>query len=257
MKNFGEAIRQRLVGFTTNADRRAIKPTHCFRRAASAGNRESSPQNERLGTRRRLGVLRRHNVLAQRGLAKRPCRFSYRCGDLTMFTLREAAAAACPPCRSVRRASRSSWPNWPANAVWSAGSGAAPGPNWRRGWPPWGAGFDLPAGLLRPQGNAQAVRGRMTIRKEKAMMLPIDHHVQHALYKFNRDMKRLNHGTTVPPLAGQRRKGGCDHERPGLVSRLRRAVVNCLGQRRSAPDKPGRSDWAPAQLPSVEPAMPQ
>ena len=77
------------------------------------------------------------------------------------------------------------------------------------------------------------------------MMLPIDHHVQHALYKFSRDMKRLNHGTTVPPPAGQRLKGGSDRERPGLVSRLCRAVVNCLGQRRSAPDKPGRSALAP------------
>ena len=89
------------------------------------------------------------------------------------------------------------------------------------------------------------------------MMLSIDDHVQHVLYTFHRDMKRLNRGTTGPPPAGQRSKGGSDRERPGLVRRLCRAVVNTLGKRRSAPDKPWRSDLAPSQLPSVQPAMPQ
>jgi hypothetical protein len=33
-------------------------------------------------------------------------------------------------------------------------------------------------------------------------MLPIDHHVQRALYTFDRDMKRLTHGTKRPSPAG-------------------------------------------------------
>ena len=39
-------------------------------------------------------------------------------------------------------------------------------------------------------------------------MLTIDHHVQDALYKFNREMKGLNQGATVPSLAGQPSKDG-------------------------------------------------
>jgi hypothetical protein len=84
-------------------------------------------------------------------------------------------------------------------------------------------------------------------------MLPIDYHVQNALYNFNRDMKRLQHGSKGPPPARRRSKGGSDRERSGKVACLYRAVVNCLGQRRSAPDEPWRSDWAPAQLPSLSP----
>jgi hypothetical protein len=78
-------------------------------------------------------------------------------------------------------------------------------------------------------------------------MLPIDYHVQHALYNFNRDMKCLKHGSKGPSPAGQRSKGGSDRERPGMVSRLSRAVVHCLGNPRSGPDKPWRSDLAPSQ----------
>ena len=33
-------------------------------------------------------------------------------------------------------------------------------------------------------------------------MLPIDYHVQHALYNFNVDMKCLKHGSKVPLPAG-------------------------------------------------------
>ena len=36
-------------------------------------------------------------------------------------------------------------------------------------------------------------------------MLPIDHHIQNALYKFNREMKDLNQEATVPSLAGHQR----------------------------------------------------
>ena len=43
-------------------------------------------------------------------------------------------------------------------------------------------------------------------------MLTIDHHVQNALYKFNREMKGLNQGATVPSLAGQPSKDGPDVE---------------------------------------------
>ena len=39
-------------------------------------------------------------------------------------------------------------------------------------------------------------------------MLPIDHHIQNALYKFNREMKSLNQGPTLPSLAGQPSKDG-------------------------------------------------
>ena len=83
-------------------------------------------------------------------------------------------------------------------------------------------------------------------------MLPIDYHVQHALYNFNRDMKRLKHGPKGPSPARQRSKGGSDRKRSGRVRRLYRAVVNCFGKRRSVPDEPWRSDLAPCQLPSVE-----
>jgi carbonic anhydrase len=57
-------------------------------------------------------------------------------------------------------------------------------------------------------------------------MLLIDHHVQHALYNFNRDMKCLKHGSKGPSPAGQRSKGGSDRERPGMVSRFSRAAAN-------------------------------
>ena len=53
-------------------------------------------------------------------------------------------------------------------------------------------------------------------------MLPIDHHVQNTLYKFNREMKRLNQGATLPSLAGQPSKDGPDVDRPS---------VNCLCHR--------------------------
>jgi hypothetical protein len=33
-------------------------------------------------------------------------------------------------------------------------------------------------------------------------MLPIDHHIQNAFYKFNREMEGLNQGATVPSLTG-------------------------------------------------------
>ena len=33
-------------------------------------------------------------------------------------------------------------------------------------------------------------------------MLTTDHHVQNALYRFNREMKGLNQGATVPSLTG-------------------------------------------------------
>jgi len=48
-------------------------------------------------------------------------------------------------------------------------------------------------------------------------MLPIDHHVQNALYKFNREMKRLNQGATVRSLARQPSKDGHDVDRPEMV----------------------------------------
>ncbi len=62
-------------------------------------------------------------------------------------------------------------------------------------------------------------------------MLPIDHHVQNALYKFNREMKRLNQGATLPSLAGQPSKDGPDVDRPEMVNWLYQASVNCLCHR--------------------------
>ena len=62
-------------------------------------------------------------------------------------------------------------------------------------------------------------------------MLPIDHHVQNALNKFNREMKRLNQGATLPSLAGQPSKDGPDVDRPEMVKWLYRASVNCLCHR--------------------------
>jgi hypothetical protein len=62
-------------------------------------------------------------------------------------------------------------------------------------------------------------------------MLPIDHHVQKALYKFNREMTRLNQGATLPSLAGQLSKDGPDVDRPEMVKWLDRASVNCLCHR--------------------------
>ena len=54
-------------------------------------------------------------------------------------------------------------------------------------------------------------------------MLTIDHHVQSALYKFNREMKHLNQGEgQVPCEAGQPSKDGPDVDRPS---------VNCLCHR--------------------------
>ena len=53
-------------------------------------------------------------------------------------------------------------------------------------------------------------------------MLPIDHHVLNALNKFNREMKRLNQGATLPSLAGLPSKDGPDVDRPS---------VNCLCHR--------------------------
>src|ERR1700756_3890618 len=49
-------------------------------------------------------------------------------------------------------------------------------------------------------------------------MLPIDHHIQNALYKFNREMKGLNKGETVPSLTGQPSKDGPDVDRPEMVN---------------------------------------
>ena len=49
-------------------------------------------------------------------------------------------------------------------------------------------------------------------------MLTIDHHVQNALYKFNREMKGLNQGATVPSLAGQPSKDGPDVDSPEMVN---------------------------------------
>jgi hypothetical protein len=51
-------------------------------------------------------------------------------------------------------------------------------------------------------------------------METINHHVQHALYKFNREMKRLDHGTKLPSPAGQRSKGGSGGDRPAWLGRL-------------------------------------
>jgi hypothetical protein len=48
----------------------------------------------------------------------------------------------------------------------------------------------------------------------------INYHVQHALYKFDREMKRLNHGTKFPSPAGQRSTGGSSGGRPGWLGRL-------------------------------------
>ena len=52
-------------------------------------------------------------------------------------------------------------------------------------------------------------------------MLTIDHHVQNALYKFNREMKGLNQGATVPSLAGQPSKDGPNVDCPEMVNRHR------------------------------------
>ena len=49
-------------------------------------------------------------------------------------------------------------------------------------------------------------------------MLPIDHHMQNALYEFNREMKGLNQGETIPSLAGQPSKDGPDVEYPEMVN---------------------------------------
>ena len=49
-------------------------------------------------------------------------------------------------------------------------------------------------------------------------MLTIDHHVQNALYKFNREMKGLNQGATVPSLAGQPSKDGPDVDCTEMVN---------------------------------------
>ncbi len=62
-------------------------------------------------------------------------------------------------------------------------------------------------------------------------MLPIDHHVQNALYKFNREMKRSNQEATLPSLAGQPSKDGPDVDRPEMVKWLYRASANCLCHR--------------------------
>ena len=59
-------------------------------------------------------------------------------------------------------------------------------------------------------------------------MLPIDHHVQNTIYKFNREMKLLNQGATVPSLTGQPSKDDPDVDRPEMVKWLYRAIVNCL-----------------------------
>jgi len=48
-------------------------------------------------------------------------------------------------------------------------------------------------------------------------MLSIDHHVQNAIYKFNRKMKRLKQEVTGPSLAGQPSKEGPDVDRPEMV----------------------------------------
>jgi hypothetical protein len=47
-----------------------------------------------------------------------------------------------------------------------------------------------------------------------------NHHVQYALYKFNREMKRLNHGTKLPSRAGQRSTGGSGGDHPGWLGHL-------------------------------------
>jgi hypothetical protein len=49
-------------------------------------------------------------------------------------------------------------------------------------------------------------------------MLTIDHYVQNELYKFNREMKGLNQGATVPSLAGQPLKDGPDVDCPEMVN---------------------------------------
>ena len=49
-------------------------------------------------------------------------------------------------------------------------------------------------------------------------MLPIGHHMQNALYKFNREMKGLNQGATVPSLAGQPSKDRPDVYCPEMVN---------------------------------------
>ena len=48
-------------------------------------------------------------------------------------------------------------------------------------------------------------------------MLPIDHHIQNALDKFNREMKGLNQGVTIPSLAGQPSKARPDVDCPEMV----------------------------------------
>jgi len=68
-------------------------------------------------------------------------------------------------------------------------------------------------------------------------MLPIDHHVQNTLYKFNREMKHLDQGGTVPSLAGQPSKDGPDVDRPEMVKWRHRAIVNRLCQRNFRKDQ--------------------
>jgi hypothetical protein len=60
-------------------------------------------------------------------------------------------------------------------------------------------------------------------------MLTIDHHVQSALYKFNREMKHLNQGEgQVPCQAGQPSKDGFDGDRPGMVKCLYRTMLTAF-----------------------------
>ena len=49
-------------------------------------------------------------------------------------------------------------------------------------------------------------------------MLPIDHHVQNGLYEFDREMKRLNQGATIPSLDGQPSKDRPDVDCPEMVN---------------------------------------
>jgi hypothetical protein len=76
-------------------------------------------------------------------------------------------------------------------------------------------------------GGGKRVRSSQRRDKTKVTkMLPIDHHVQTALYKFNREMKRLNQGPTLPSLAGQPSKDGPDVDRREMVKWLYRVIVN-------------------------------
>ena len=62
-------------------------------------------------------------------------------------------------------------------------------------------------------------------------MLPIDNYVQNALYKFKREMKRLDPRATLPSPAGPPSTDGPKVDRPEIVKMLYRAVVDCLCQR--------------------------